>query len=167
MWVQHYLACDDVRVTGVTVRSLVNKNNDGINIDSCRRVIISDCNIESGDDAIVEEATALLGDLEGAVLKWSYGFHSAKTVMPEVANALIHEKVTRALGRLTDFHPWRLEGPIQTEVSFKNYLPAELLAYLPIVDRVDSHTIAFTGRDMIEVSRFLAFLGRYRPDISP
>ncbi|MFC1794670.1 glycoside hydrolase family 28 protein, partial [Planctomycetota bacterium] len=58
MWVQHYLACDDVRVTGITVRSLVNHNNDGINIDSCRRVIISDCNIESGDDAIVLKSTS-------------------------------------------------------------------------------------------------------------
>jgi polygalacturonase len=58
MWVQHYLACDDVRITGITVRSLVNQNNDGINIDSCRRVIISDCNIESGDDAIVLKSTS-------------------------------------------------------------------------------------------------------------
>ena len=58
MWVQHYFACDDVRITGVTVRSLVNHNNDGINIDSCRRVIISDCNIESGDDAIVLKSTS-------------------------------------------------------------------------------------------------------------
>lgn len=58
MWVQHYLACDDVRITGITVRSLVNYNNDGINIDSCRRVIISDCNIESGDDAIVLKSTS-------------------------------------------------------------------------------------------------------------
>ncbi|MHC4330572.1 MAG: glycoside hydrolase family 28 protein, partial [Planctomycetota bacterium] len=58
MWVQHYMACDDVRITGVTVRSRVNHNNDGINIDSCRRVIISDCNISSGDDAIVLKSTS-------------------------------------------------------------------------------------------------------------
>ncbi len=121
----------------------------------------------SGDDAIVQEATTLLGDLEGAVLKWSYGFHSALTVMPEVGNRIIGERVSSALHRLEDFEPYRLEGPIRVEVSFKNYLPAELLAYLPIVDRVDSHTISFTGRDMIEVSRFLAFIGRYSPDISP
>lgn len=57
MWVQHYLACDDVRITGIIVRSTVNANNDGIDIDSCRRVIISDCNIESGDDAIVLKST--------------------------------------------------------------------------------------------------------------
>jgi polygalacturonase len=58
MWVQHFMACDDVRITGITVRSNVNANNDGIDIDSCRRVIISDCNIDSGDDAIVLKSTS-------------------------------------------------------------------------------------------------------------
>ena len=58
MWVQHYLACDDVRVSGITVRSRVNANNDGINIDCCHRVIISGCNVDSGDDAIVLKSTA-------------------------------------------------------------------------------------------------------------
>jgi polygalacturonase len=58
MWVQHYLACDDVRLSGLTVKSLVNHNNDGIDIDSCRRVVISGCNIESGDDAIVLKSTS-------------------------------------------------------------------------------------------------------------
>jgi len=58
MWMQHYMACDDVRISGVTIRSRVNNNNDGINIDSCRRVIISDCNISSGDDAIVLKSTS-------------------------------------------------------------------------------------------------------------
>jgi polygalacturonase len=58
MWVQHYLACDDVRIAGITVRSTVNSNNDGIDIDSCHRVVISDCNIKSGDDAIVLKSTS-------------------------------------------------------------------------------------------------------------
>jgi D-amino peptidase len=121
----------------------------------------------SGDNVIIEEATEHLGDLEGAILKEAYGFHSAITVMPEVAYGIIRDKVTAALGRLEDFQPYRLEGAIEVEVSFKNYLPAELLSYLSIVERVDSHTIRFVGEDMLEVSRFLAFLGRYRPDITP
>jgi polygalacturonase len=58
MWVQHYLACDGVYIRGITVRSRVNKNNDGIDIDCCRRVRISDCDIWSGDDAIVLKSTA-------------------------------------------------------------------------------------------------------------
>jgi polygalacturonase len=58
MWVQHYLACDDVDIRGITVHSLVNRNNDGIDIDCCQRVRISDCNISSGDDAIVLKSTS-------------------------------------------------------------------------------------------------------------
>lgn len=58
MWVQHYLACDDVRISGITVRSHVNANNDGIDIDSCRRVTVTACNIDSGDDAIVLKSTS-------------------------------------------------------------------------------------------------------------
>ena len=43
----------------------------------------------------------------------------------------------------------------------------ELLAFLPIVERIDSHTIRFVGEDMPEVSRFLAFVLDYRVDITP
>jgi len=58
MWVQHYLACDDVLIDGITVHSNGAGNNDGIDIDSCHRVRISNCNIYSGDDAIVLKATS-------------------------------------------------------------------------------------------------------------
>jgi polygalacturonase len=58
MWVQHYLACDDVRISGITVKSHVNHNNDGIDIDSCHRVTITGCNIDSGDDAVVLKSTS-------------------------------------------------------------------------------------------------------------
>jgi polygalacturonase len=57
MWVQHYLACDQVNIRGISVHSRVNANNDGIDIDSCRGVRISDCDIWCGDDAIVLKAT--------------------------------------------------------------------------------------------------------------
>lgn len=58
MWVQHYLACENVLIDGITVRSVVNQNNDGIDIDSCVNVRISNCNIISGDDAIVLKSTS-------------------------------------------------------------------------------------------------------------
>jgi polygalacturonase len=57
MWVQHYLSCEDVNIDGITVNSRVNHNNDGIDIDGCSNVRISDCNIISGDDAIVLKST--------------------------------------------------------------------------------------------------------------
>lgn len=121
----------------------------------------------SGDDAVVKETTALLGDVEGAVVKWAIGFHSAKTLMPEAANALIREKVKKAISRIKQFKPHKLAAPIQLDVRFKNYRPSEVLSYLSIVERTDAHSIRFTGKDMIEVSKFLEFIMTYDPSLEP
>ncbi|NQT92190.1 MAG: glycoside hydrolase family 28 protein [Lentisphaerae bacterium] len=58
MWVQHYLACDDLVIRGVRVNSFEGGNNDGMDIDSCRNVRISDCYIHSHDDALVLKSTS-------------------------------------------------------------------------------------------------------------
>ncbi len=121
----------------------------------------------SGDDAIVEEARSLLGEVEGAVVKWALSFHSARTLTPEAGYEVIRGKVKAAIGRIGDFKPYRLEPPIELEVSLKHYRPVELLGYLPIVERVDSHTIRFVGKNMIEVSRFLEFMLSYEVSLQP
>lgn len=56
-WVSHYLGCENVLIHGVTIHSHTNGNNDGIDIDSCRRVRISACDLDTGDDAICIKAT--------------------------------------------------------------------------------------------------------------
>ena len=121
----------------------------------------------SGDDAAVKEATALLGDLEGAVVKWNYGFHSARTIMPEAAYDLIREKVKKAMARISTFKPYKISTPIQLDVRFKNYRPAEVLSYLSTVKRTDAHSIRFQGKDALEVSRFLQFVTHYEPGLTP
>ncbi|MEO6830092.1 MAG: glycosyl hydrolase family 28 protein, partial [Acidobacteriaceae bacterium] len=58
MWTQHYLECEDVLIDGIRVRSRrPGVNNDGIDVDSCRRVRIANCDVNAGDDAIVLKAT--------------------------------------------------------------------------------------------------------------
>lgn len=52
-WVQHYIECDDLTIRGITVNSYSNKNNDGLDIEGCQRVLITGCNISSEDDSIV------------------------------------------------------------------------------------------------------------------
>ena len=121
----------------------------------------------SGDDAIVKEAGALLGGIEGAVVKWAYGFHSARTLMPEAAYELIRQKVKQAIGRIKDFKPYKLKAPVQLDVRFKNYRPSEVLSYLSVIERTDSHSVRFMGKDMIEVSKFLEFIMTYSPSLEP
>jgi D-amino peptidase len=121
----------------------------------------------SGDDVVVKETTALLGNVEVAVVKWASGFHSARTMMPEASYQLIREKVRTAVGRVNDFKPYKLAAPVKLEVRFKNYRPSEVLSYLSIVERTDAHSIRFVGKDMIEVSKFLAFINNYELSLEP
>jgi len=121
----------------------------------------------SGDDAVVKETIALLGNIEGAVVKWASGFHSAKTMTPTAACDLIREKARRAVSRLREFKPYKLSAPIDLNVSFKNYRPSEVLSYLSIVERTDAHTIRFVGKDIIEVSKFLTFINTYELNLEP
>lgn len=121
----------------------------------------------SGDDAIVKEATDLLGNIEGAVVKWAVSFHAAKTLTPEMAYELIREKTRKAIQRIKEFKPYKVKQPVQLDVRFKAYRPSELLAYLPIVQRTDSHSIRFVGKDIVEVSKFLEFITNYEPSLEP
>lgn len=56
--VQWYLACEDVTIDGISVHSVANHNNDGIDIDNCEKVRIANCEIRTGDDAIVLKSTS-------------------------------------------------------------------------------------------------------------
>jgi len=121
----------------------------------------------SGDDAVVKETTALLGNIEGAVVKWSSGFHSAKTMTPAASYVLIREKAQKAVSRIREFKPYKLNGPIELDVRFKNYRPSEVLSYLSIVQRPDAHSIRFVGKDIIEISKFLTFINTYELGLEP
>lgn len=57
MWMQHFLACEGVVVRGVSVWNHANYNNDGINIDACRDVMVSDCIFDTDDDALTLKST--------------------------------------------------------------------------------------------------------------
>lgn len=121
----------------------------------------------SGDDAAVAEARKLIGDLEGAVVKEAYGFHAAKTLTPEAAREKIREAVKRALQNRARFRPIAPRAPVTLEIQFKNYRPAEILAYLPNVQRIDAHSVRFVGKDILEAVRFLSFVTNYEPGLEP
>lgn len=121
----------------------------------------------SGDDIAVAENQVIIGDIEGAVVKWSSGFHSARTLTPEAAYEVIRTRTKSAIDRLDDFEPYVLETPIELELSLKHYQPVELLAYLSNVEKVNSHTIKFVGEDITEVSNFLQFVTSFRVDLQP
>lgn len=116
----------------------------------------------SGDNVIVEEVHRTIDpNIVGVVVKRAIGYHSADSVSPQLAQGLIREGTKQALARLPSFHPAAPPQPSTIEITFKNMINAEMLALLPSVQRVDGPTIRFTGKDIVEISRFVEFVGNY------
>lgn len=59
LWNQHYLNCEDVTVNNIRVWNHCNGNNDGVDIDGCRRFVLSNSIIDSDDDGIVLKSTGM------------------------------------------------------------------------------------------------------------
>lgn len=121
----------------------------------------------SGDDVAVAELKSRLGNIETVATKRALSFHSAETLTPEAAREEIQSGVKVALSRLRDFKPFVVKTPVTLEITFKNYMPAEVLSFLKIVERVDSHTIRYIGKNMDDVEDFEEFISNYNPDLAP
>lgn len=121
----------------------------------------------SGDDAAVSELTTAVPGASGAIVKQAIGFHAAQTLTPEAAQRVIRDAVRTGLESRDRIRPYRVAAPYQLDLGFRNYRAAEILDYLPIVQRTASHSIRFTAGTLPEVARFLAFIGTYSPDIEP
>lgn len=55
---QHYLACDRVKIHGITVINRNNYNNDALDLDGCHNVTVSDMIADSDDDGITLKSTS-------------------------------------------------------------------------------------------------------------
>jgi D-amino peptidase len=121
----------------------------------------------SGDDVAVAELKSRLGNLETVETKKALSFHAAETLTPDVARERIGAGVKAALARIHDFKPYVIKTPVTLEITFKNYMPAEVLGFLHVVQRVDSHTIRYVGKDMDDIDDFEEFISNYNPDLTP
>jgi len=57
-WMQHYLACDRIKIDGITVFNRNNYNNDALDLDGCHNVVVSNMIADSDDDAITLKSTS-------------------------------------------------------------------------------------------------------------
>ena len=69
----------------------------------------------------------------------------------------ICEDARKLLGPIetaAELKPYRVARPVKLKIRFNDSVNAEVVSYLPGVERPAGNVIVFTGRDMIEVSRF-------------
>ena len=57
-WMQHYLACDRIRIDGIRVVNRNNYNNDALDLDGCHDVIVRGVTADSDDDGITLKSTS-------------------------------------------------------------------------------------------------------------
>src|ERR1700748_278922 len=58
MWTQHYLACENLFIDNIRVDSWdYNRNNDGIDLDGCNTVMITNSYFKTEDDAVTFKST--------------------------------------------------------------------------------------------------------------
>jgi D-amino peptidase len=116
----------------------------------------------TGDEATIQEVARTIDrKIVGVAVKRGIGYESADNVAPEAARAMIRAGAREALSMVGSVRPFQVKTPVKLEVTFKNIINAELLSYLPNVERVDGATVAFKGRDILEVVHFLSFITEY------
>lgn len=121
----------------------------------------------SGDDALAAEIEDRLPGVETVVTKRAIAYHSAETSVPADVLPMLRLGAERAVARRAEIAPVVLEGEVVVDLTFKNHRPAEILDYLPVVERTGSHSIRHVAADIVAASRFLEFLLNYEPGLQP
>jgi D-amino peptidase len=99
----------------------------------------------SGCDKAVEEAKAHFGDIEAVEVKKGLGRTSAILIPPSISSRLLEEGAFRAVKRLKDFKPFKVEEPTKIEVEFQHTGMADAAEMTPFSERVDGLTLTFEG----------------------
>ena len=111
----------------------------------------------SGDQAVAEEARALLGDVECAVVKVGLDRYSARCPSPARAHAMIREAAQRACRDLGRFKPYRTNSPLTLEIDYADTAFATRAAWIPTAVRTAARTVSFAAPDAVTTMRlFLA-----------
>jgi D-amino peptidase len=100
----------------------------------------------TGDQAVTEEAQALLGQIEAVAVKEGITRTAARCLHPQVAQERIRQAAERAMGLHTT--PFSVPPPITLRVVFQRALDADQAVLMPGSRRVDGRTVEWTGEDM-------------------
>lgn len=106
-----------------------------------------------GDDTVEAETAGLMPWTERVITKWAISPTAAKNLTPKASQKRIRAAAERAVSRLSEMKPLVLDQPIRFEVDFMRPISAVMAADIPGVERLNGRTLAYTGADMLEITR--------------
>jgi D-amino peptidase len=108
----------------------------------------------SGDQATADEAQAILGKVECAVVKWGIGRNRAKCLSLETAHRIIHETAARAVRHAREFKAFTPSLPATIQLTLYRSDMCETMAFTPGTERIDARTIRRTIHALNEVCQW-------------
>lgn len=109
----------------------------------------------TGDDKVVAEARALLGDIESATVKYGISKYTARCLTPKKTSELIRSASERAVRKAGALKPFRPEFPLEVRVELMTALQATQASKARGIRLVDPTTVAFTCNDVLEANQLL------------
>ena len=111
----------------------------------------------SGDATVCDELHGLVPKAECAVVKWGVSRTAGFTLSHPAACALIRETARRAMGRLPEIQPYRVEGPVELKVELTTEgVDTWFIQPQEGVKQLDERTWVFQGKSFVEA--FLKFV---------
>jgi D-amino peptidase len=112
----------------------------------------------TGDAAAVSEMHGFVTEVEGVVVKEGLSTSSARSLAPQEACTRIRTSASRALERLANIPPLRLEGRAQMEIDFAHPGQADRAELVWGVKRISELGVSFGGDDYLEVFKVMLAL---------
>ena len=113
--------------------------------------------LATGDAAMADEAKAMLGDIETAIVKEGLGINAAICMSAQNARALITEKALAAVKRIKDFKPYKITTPMEFRITFTKPIIVERCMLFPGAKKIDATTVSFESDDFIKIYDFRCF----------
>ena len=120
----------------------------------------------SGDVQTVEDARRYAPEAATFVTKHSIGWRSQMSLPPAQVCGLLKAAAAGAFARRPP-QPFIVRGPLRLELEMTSQGAAEMLAYLPAVERLNGYTVAASFESVEAVVRFVAFAALYTPTGMP
>jgi len=104
----------------------------------------------AGDDCLQREALAYFGDVETAVVKFAIDRWTARCLSYERAHQAIETAAQRAVRRIKDFQPKKVDGPVEFEIEWTSTAECRKAALVPGSCRKTPRIVAYRGEDIIQ-----------------
>lgn len=111
----------------------------------------------SGDQAVCQQVSDLVGRIETAVVKQAGGIYTATVMPPVESQRLIRERVKAGIARLPSLKPYVVKTPVNVEIEMGTTADAEIWSWMPGFVRA-RNAVRYTAKDMLEAARIFGVI---------